>query len=175
VNGHFVGGLIIPGLQGLLARFETGITQLPGLSQFPQSVWPPLIVHYTFDLMVLGGFLAGGFLLMWIIGLFLRKRPFESRMFLLLQIIAGIGSLIVYELGWVTDELGRQPWIIYNVLSVSQSANNTSSLFIPGLFIIAFYIVLVPTTFYFFTRVFHSKLEHERPEAPAVTEGSVNL
>jgi cytochrome bd ubiquinol oxidase subunit I len=175
VNGKFAGGLIIPGLQALLAKFETGITQLPGLSQYAQSDWPPLIVHDTFDLMVLGGFLAGGFLLMWIIGLFIGKKPFESRMFLLLQIIAGIGSLIVYELGWVTDELGRQPWIVYNVLTVSDSANNTSSLFIPGLFIIAFYIVLVPTTFYFYTRVFHSKLEHEQPEAPAITEGGVNI
>lgn len=174
-NGHFTGGIIIPGLQGLLARFETGITQLPGLSQYPMSDWPPLEVHFTFDLMVLGGFLAGGFLLMWLIGVFLGKRPFESRMFLLLQIIAGIGSLIVYELGWITDELGRQPWIVYNVLTVSRSANNAGSLFIPGLFIIAFYVILVPTTFYFFTRVFHSKLEHERLEAPAVTEGGVNL
>jgi cytochrome bd ubiquinol oxidase subunit I len=175
VNGHFVGGLLIPGLQGFLASSEVGISHLPGISQFPQSDLPPLIIHYTFDLMVLGGFLAGGFLLMWILGLLLKKTPFEHRFFLLLQIIAGLGSLIVYELGWVTDELGRQPWIVYNVMKVSAAANTSSSLFLPGLFIIAFYIVLVPTTFYFFTRVFHSKLEHERPEEPPVTGGGVNI
>jgi cytochrome bd ubiquinol oxidase subunit I len=174
-NGKFVGGLIIPRLQALLASSETGIAQLPGMSQFAQSDWPPLIVHYTFDLMVLGAFLAGGFLLMWILGVILRKTPFENRFFLLLQVIAGLGSLVVYELGWVTDELGRQPWIIYNVLPVSSAANNSSSMFIPGLLIIAFYIVLVPTTFYFFTRVFHTKLEHEKPQSAPVTGGGVNI
>lgn len=175
VNGQFVGGLIIPGLQGLLASFETSVTQLPGISQFPQSDLPPLIIHYTFDLMVMGAFLAGGFLLMWILGIVLKKTPFENRLFLSLQIIAGLGSLVVYELGWVSDELGRQPWIVYKVMTVSSAANTNTSLFVPGLFIIAFYIILVPTTFYFFTRVFHSKLEHEEPEEVALTGGGVNI
>jgi cytochrome d ubiquinol oxidase subunit I len=75
----------------------------------------------------------------------------------------------------MSDELGRQPWIIYNVLSVSNAANNTSAMFIPGILIIVFYLVLLPTTFYFFTRVFHSKLEHEKPEDAKVMAGGVNL
>ena len=174
-NGHFVGGLMIPGLQGFLASFETGVSQLPGISQFPQANWPPLMIHYTFDLMVLGAFLAGGFLLMWILGLLLKKTPFENRMFLFLQVIAGLGSLVVYELGWVSDELGRQPWIVYNVMRVSSAANNSTALLIPGILIIVFYIVLVPTTFYFFTRVFHSKLEHEESEEVRLTGGGVNI
>lgn len=175
VNGQYVGGITIPGVQGFLASFETGITTLPGMSQFPVADWPPTIIHTTFDLMVLGAFLAAGFLLIWVIGLIIKKRPFESKTFLVMQIIAGIGALIVYELGWISDELGRQPWVIYNVLLVSQAANNSPSLFIPGLFIIAFYLILVPTTFYFFTRVFHTKLEHEEPEEVPLTEGGVNL
>jgi len=174
-NGTFSGGFTIPGLQSFLAKSETGQTLLPGLSQYPQSTWPPTIVHITFDLMVLGGFLAGGFLLIWVIGLILKKRPFESRIFLVMQIIAGLGALVVYELGWITDEVGRQPWVIYNVLLVSKAANNSPGLLIPGILIIAFYIVLVPTTFYFFTRVFHTKLEDEEPEEVALTSGGVNL
>ena len=125
--------------------------------------------------MVLGAFLAGGFLLLWILGVFLGKKPFEHRVFLVLQIIAGLGSLVVYELGWVSDELGRQPWVVYNVLLVSKAANDTPSLLVPGILIIAFYVLLLPTTFYFFTRVFHSKLKHEEPEEVAITGGGVNL
>ena len=49
VNGTFVGGIIIPGAQSFLAKLETGITALPGLSQYPASIWPPLLVHTTFD------------------------------------------------------------------------------------------------------------------------------
>ncbi len=174
-NGTWCCGIQIPGVQGFLASFETGVTSLPGLSQYVQSDWPPLIVHTTFDLMVLGGFIAGGFFLMWIIGLFLKKKPFESKLFLLLQVIAGLGSIVVYELGWITDEVGRQPWVVYNVLKVSAAANNSPSLLIPGILIMIFYIFLLPTTFYFFTRVFHSKLEHEKPEEAEVMAGGVNL
>lgn len=175
VNGNWTGGIQIPGVQGLLASLETGVSQLPGMSQFAQSDWPPLIIHTTFDLMVLGAFIAAGFFLLWIIGIFLKKKPFENPTFLVLQVVAGLGSLIVYELGWVSDELGRQPWIVYNVMLVSKAANNSSALLVPGALIIAFYIVLLPTTFYFFTRVFHSTLKHEEPEEVAVTSGGVNL
>ena len=149
--------------------------QLPGMSQYLQSNWPPTIIHTTFDLMVLGAFIAGGFFLLWILGIFLKKKPFENRTFLLLQIIAGLGSLVVYELGWVSDELGRQPWIIYNVLRVSSATNNSPSILIPGILIIVFYIVLIPGTFYFYTRVFHSTLGQEEPEEVAITGGGVNL
>ena len=54
-NGMFSGGISIPGMQSFLADFGSGVKQLPGLSQFPQSIWPPLIVHATFGIMVTGG------------------------------------------------------------------------------------------------------------------------
>ena len=57
-NGVFSGGISVPGMQSFLADFGKGITQLPGLSQFPQSIWPPLIVHTTFDIMVTGGLVS---------------------------------------------------------------------------------------------------------------------
>jgi cytochrome bd ubiquinol oxidase subunit I len=164
-------GFQIPGLQSFLAQFETGISQLPGMSQFAQSTWPPLIIHTTFDLMVLGGFIAAGYFLLYLLGWVLKKKPFESRTLLLLQIPAAIGSLIVYELGWVSDELGRQPWIVYNVMSVTSAANNSTSLVIPGILIIAFYIIVIPATYYFFTRVFNSKHDEEIEKEKLVVGG----
>jgi cytochrome d ubiquinol oxidase subunit I len=149
-------GITIPGLQGLLAQFEVGTSLLPGLSQFPPSTWPPLYVHITFDLMVLGAFLAGGYFLLYIFGWALKKNLFESRMLLLLQIPASIGSYLVYQLGWITDEVGRQPWIVYNVVTVAQAASQNTALLLPGFLIILFYIIVVPATFYFFIRVFNS-------------------
>lgn len=168
-------GITIPGLQGFLASFETGVSQLPGLSQFPQSIWPPLYVHITFDLMVLGGFLAGGYFLLYLIGLMLKRKPFETRWLLYLQIPAAIGSYIVYQLGWISDEVGRQPWIVYNVMMVEQAANTSTSLLIPGILIMAFYFVVVPVTFYFFIRVFNSvKSVEEEEKAPLAAEAGVN-
>ena len=163
-NGTFSGGISVPGMQSLLADFGTGIKQLPGLSQFPQSIWPPLMVHATFGIMVTGGIILGGFLLLYIVPWLLKRKPFESRIMLYLQIAAGFVSLVVYELGWVTAEVGRQPWIVYNVMMVSQAANYSSSFIIPGILIIAFYLILIPSTFYFFARVFYSRKEPERLE-----------
>lgn len=157
-------GIVIPGLQSFLAKSETGIAQLPGLSQFPQSTWPPLYVNTTFDLMVLGGFLAGGYFLLYLLGWLLKKKPFDSKVLLYLQIPAAIGSYLVYQFGWITDEVGRQPWIVYNVVTVAQAANQSTSLILPGILIIVFYLITVPATFYFFIRVFNSSKPEEEKE-----------
>jgi cytochrome bd ubiquinol oxidase subunit I len=172
---HFF-GITIPGLQSLLAKTETGKTLLPGLSSFNPSTWPPLYVNTTFDLMVLGAFLAGGYFLLYILGWVIKKKPFDSKILLYLQIAASIGSYFVYQFGWITDEVGRQPWIVYGVVTVAQAANQSTSLIIPGILIIAFYFVLVPTTFYFFIRVFNSsKSEEETKEIDAKKPSPVAL
>lgn len=154
-------GVTIPGLQSWLAQLELGVTQLPGLSQFPPSTWPPLYVNTTFDLMILGGFLAGGYFLLYLLGWLLKKKPFESKILLYLQIPAAIGAYLVYQFGWITDEVGRQPWIVYNLMTVDQAANQSTALVLPGFLIMAFYLVAIPATFYFFVRVFNSSKRAE--------------
>jgi cytochrome d ubiquinol oxidase subunit I len=155
-NGAWSGGISIPGAQSLLAKLEAGITTLPGLSSYPQQDWPPLWVHTTFDTMVTGGVVIALFMLLglaeWVLW---KKRPYEGRRMLYLQIVLGVVSLVVYELGWVTDEVGRFPYIVYNVLTVNEAANTSTSLFVPGLLIVVFYLVLVPVTFHFYSRVFN--------------------
>jgi len=169
-------GLVFPGLQSFLAKLETGVAQLPGLSQFPQTLWPPLYVHTTFELMVFGGFMAGGYFLLYVIGWALKKKPFESMRLVTLQIPAAIGAYIVYQLGWVTDEVGRQPWIVYNVVSVAEAANQNTALLLPGALIVAFYFIVVPATFYFFIRVFNSAKQEEGSagQEPRRVAGDVN-
>ena len=152
-GGAIVGGLQIPGLQGILTHH----VNLPGLSQYPVSQWPPLLVHTTFDLMVLFGALVGLFLVvfagLWALG----RRPFENP-----YLAYGVGffsllTVLMMELGWATDEIGRQPWIVYNVMTVSSAANYSDALLVPGLLIVAFYFFLVPFTFYFMARVFNGR------------------
>lgn len=154
VGGAYVGGISVPGMQSLLARFETGLTNLPGLSQFPASTWPPLLVTTTFNLMTVGGLVLGLFLLVYFVSLIRRRRPYESRRMLYLWIPAAILGMLVYQLGWATDEVGRQPWIVYNIMTVAQAANTSDALLIPGIVIVLFYLVIVPATFYFYSRVY---------------------
>jgi cytochrome d ubiquinol oxidase subunit I len=161
-------------MQSFLAQLETGTTQLPGLSQFPSSAWPPLVVYYLFFTMVVGGLLLAAFSLVYVLGWIFKKRPFESRPMSYTLMIMGLLAFLIYEIGWVIDEVGRQPWIVYNVMTVSQGANYTSSLFVPGILIIIFYVFLVPATFYFFARVFNAKPVKEELEEDWTVNGGVN-
>lgn len=163
-NGNVVGGYQIPGLQSLIAKLETGKAALPGLSQYPSNLWPPLIVHSLFDVMVVGGLILGLFLFIIFLMFVLKKDILRHRGILYLQILAGILTFSVYEIGWTSDEIGRQPWIIYNAQTVSQASNYSSGLLIPGYLIIAFYFILIPVTFYFFARTFN--LKQEKSEEP---------
>ncbi len=170
INGHVIGAIQIPGLQALLAKVETGITKLPGLSSYPSSIWPPLWTHDTFDLMVTGGLLLGLFLFVLFLFFAFRRDYVKNSAMLYLQVIFGFIAFLVYEIGWVTDEVGRQPWIIYNRMTVSQAANYSPSLLIPGYLIIAFYIIVIPATFYFFARIFNSTPQQGRT-GPVPQEG----
>jgi len=160
VNGSYVGGITIPGMQALLADFETGLTMLPGLSQFPSSTWPPLLVATTFNVMTVGGLVLGLFLFAFVIGFLRHKKPYESRRLLILWIPAAVLAMLVYQLGWATDEVGRQPWIVYNVMTVAQAANTSEGLLIPGIIVVLFYLAVVPATFYLFARVFQGSRPH---------------
>jgi cytochrome d ubiquinol oxidase subunit I len=150
----FVGGIVIPGAQSLLAKLETGIATLPGLSQYPASIWPPLLVHTTFDMMLVGGMALGAFFFLYFVALLLKRRPYESKFFLYLQIPAAVVAVLVYLVGWATDEIGRQPWIVYNVMAVETAANLSTSLFVPGILMMLFYILILPASFYFYARIF---------------------
>jgi cytochrome bd ubiquinol oxidase subunit I len=161
VGTSYVGGFSIPGMQSLLAQFETGITTLPGLSQFPAADWPPLFVNTTFDAMALGGVILGVFFLLYFVSFIRKKRPYESRRLAILWIPAAVLAMLVYQLGWATDEVGRQPWIVYNVMTVAQAANTSEALLLPGIMVVAFYLLVVPATFYFYARVFRGSKVHQ--------------
>ena len=163
-NGSLVGGIQIPGLQGILSNHA----MMPGLSQFPSSEWPPLYVHTTFDIMALLGGLLGLFVFAYVLTWLLGRRPFERRLAAYGLGLFAIVMTVVMELGWMTDEVGRQPWIVYNVLRVDAAANTSPDLLVPGLIIVAFYLILVPVTFYLMIRVFNGRpleLDLQGPKA----------
>ena len=105
----------IPGLLSLLA-FGDLDAEVKGLKEFPRDEWPPLaLTFYPFHLMVgMGLYLiflgALGLLLLW------RKRLIENKLFMKLAVISIPIPFIANELGWITAEVGRQPWAVYHIL-----------------------------------------------------------
>ncbi|MEM0201745.1 MAG: cytochrome ubiquinol oxidase subunit I, partial [Candidatus Micrarchaeaceae archaeon] len=110
-----------------------------------------------FDLMVLVGFGLGFFCLVILILAFLKKKVFENRIALWLYAVFSAFVLILLESGWVVDEVGRQPWIVYNVMTVQQAANQSASIIPLAIGIIIVYIVILPATIYALKKIFDGR------------------
>jgi cytochrome bd ubiquinol oxidase subunit I len=87
-----------------------------GLKEFPREDRPnAAVLFWTFRVMVGIGFLF--FLVMlWAAVLWKKGKLFGNRPFLgTLLAIQPLGFLAT-ELGWITTEMGRQPWLVYNLM-----------------------------------------------------------
>ena len=82
-------------------------------------------VHRT----IVGIFGAMLMILCGVIGLWLRRggRLYEARGFQRLMLLMGPSGLIAILAGWVTTEVGRQPWVIYGLLRTSDAVSNHSA------------------------------------------------
>jgi cytochrome d ubiquinol oxidase subunit I len=111
------------------------------------------IVHLAFDTMVGIGFalLALGAWLAWS---WWRHRDLPaSRWFLRAVAASGVGAVVAMESGWITTEVGRQPWIVYHVLRVVNAVNPAPGL-ASGIWpVIAVYAVLTVATVYVLRRL----------------------
>jgi cytochrome d ubiquinol oxidase subunit I len=129
LGGYYSGGVLhgalkIPDGLSLLAKLNPHAT-IQGLDATPATNRPPLItlIHLTFDLMVTIGFglLALGAWLAWT--WWRRHRTPKTVWFLWAVATSGIAAMLAMELGWITTEVGRQPWIVYHVLRVASAVN----------------------------------------------------
>jgi cytochrome bd ubiquinol oxidase subunit I len=99
--------------------------EVKGLKEWPKEDRPPVtLVFWAFRLMVGLGFL---FPLLTIIGWFKRNSLESSPGFLNVMLYAIPLPYIASELGWIVTEMGRQPWIVYNVLRTSESVSNIAT------------------------------------------------
>jgi cytochrome d ubiquinol oxidase subunit I len=114
----------LPGLLSLLA-FGNMNAEVKGLKDFPKSDWPPLtLTFYPFHLMVALGVY---FILLTAYGVFFlwKKKLWEQSLFLKLALWSIPLPFIANELGWITTEVGRQPWIVYHLLKTQDAVSPT--------------------------------------------------
>ncbi len=114
----------IPGLLSLLA-YNNPHAVVKGLKDFPKDERPPVaITFWAFRLMVGLGML---FVLLTLVGWFLRNRLLESPWYLRVMLWAIPLPYLALELGWMVAEVGRQPWIVYGLMKTSQAVSPISS------------------------------------------------
>src|SRR5215475_977445 len=102
--------------------------RIPGLKEFPAADRPnSTIVFWTFRLMAGLGMLMLA-LGVWSALLRWRGKLFESRAFLRFALLMGPSGLVALLAGWLTTEIGRQPWVVYGVMRTADAVSNNSAL-----------------------------------------------
>jgi cytochrome d ubiquinol oxidase subunit I len=116
--------LEIPGLLSWMALGDANAV-IRGIDEFPPDDIPPLWMTFvSFHNMVILGLIfiaiAGwGVLQLW------RRRLFDDRRYLKLLVLAVPLPVLATQFGWVTAEVGRQPWIVYHLLRTADAHSAT--------------------------------------------------
>jgi cytochrome bd ubiquinol oxidase subunit I len=111
----------LPGLGSLILKHDLG-APVAGLDTVPDTEQPPVaIVFWSFRAMV------GLGILMLMLGLWslwerLRGRLFENRLLLWSAVVMSPAGLAAIVAGWITTEVGRQPYTVYGLLRTGESA-----------------------------------------------------
>jgi cytochrome d ubiquinol oxidase subunit I len=142
VDGELRYAIHIPNALSLLAHWDPHAAVI-GLNTAPPDARPPVTpVHLAFQVMVGFGtaFIA---LAAWYAFIRWRRRDLaQARWFLTAASAAGVGAVLALEAGWVTTEVGRQPWIVWGHMRVTEAVNPEPGLAVGLIAVIAVYTVL---------------------------------
>jgi cytochrome d ubiquinol oxidase subunit I len=128
LDGHVRFGIEIPDALSFLAFHHTNAV-VQGLESVPPDDRPPVnVVRFAFQTMVgIGTAMLG--LGLWLLLAWRRRRDLpRSRWFYRLAIVAGPASVVALESGWITTEVGRQPWIVYGFMRTRDAVSTASGL-----------------------------------------------
>jgi cytochrome d ubiquinol oxidase subunit I len=127
-TGEISWGIPIPGGASLLSGFSTD-TVIDGLAEVPEEDRPPAnVVHLAFDAMVFSGtaLLA---LAAWYGFVWWRKRDLpRTRWFLRAVSVSGLVAVLALESGWIVTEVGRQPWVVHEILRTEDAVTSSGGL-----------------------------------------------
>ena len=129
----------IPKLSSLILKHDLN-APLDGLDTIPREDQPPVaIVFWSFRVMVMLGFAMLGIGL-WSLVARVRGRLFEWSMLHRAAVVMAPSGLIAVLAGWITTEVGRQPFTVYGFLRTADSAAPLDAAAV-GASLVAFIIV----------------------------------
>jgi cytochrome d ubiquinol oxidase subunit I len=161
-------GIEVPRLLSVLSAHDPN-ARVTGLDSVPPGDRPPVnVVRFAFQTMVSIGtglaLLGAVFFLTW----FRRRRLPRSRWFYRAVIAAGPLSLVALISGWITTEVGRQPWIVYQVMRTEQAVTASDGLEVGFAALVAVYLALGAAVAWLLRRLASRPPETEVAEAVAV-------
>jgi cytochrome bd ubiquinol oxidase subunit I len=165
-------GIAIPGGLSFLVHSDF-VTPVPGLDRVPREDWPRVeYVFQTYHLMVALGML---FIATTLLASFLhwRGRLFDQRWLLWVFVFLVLGAHVANQAGWVSAEMGRQPWIVYGVLRTSDAVSKSIT---GGMVLgsIVMFALIYAALFAVYVYVLNAKIQHgpdDVDEMPGETSG----
>jgi cytochrome d ubiquinol oxidase subunit I len=153
------GGIEIPDLLSLLAFHDPNAT-VTGLDSVPPDDRPPTdVVKLSFRLMVFIGTalaaLGAWFLYVW----WRRGRLPSSPWFHRALVVSGPLALVALISGWITTEVGRQPWVVYEVMRTESAVTGASGVPVGFAALGLVYLGLAAVTFVMLRRLSRQPLE----------------
>ncbi|WP_196895147.1 cytochrome ubiquinol oxidase subunit I [Aureivirga marina] len=117
----------VPGILSFLT-YKNFETEVKGLNEYDKKLWPTNVpgLYYAYHIMVGLGTIF--ILIMFLSFLNLWKKKLPNRKWLLWILILSMPfPYIANTAGWYTAELGRQPWLVYNLLETQHGTSPTVS------------------------------------------------
>jgi cytochrome d ubiquinol oxidase subunit I len=153
-----------------LLAFHEPNAEVQGLDSVPVEDRPGPIntVRYAFHAMVgIGTLLA--LLTAWYVWFWARKRSLpESKWFFRLVASSGVLSLIALQAGWIVTEVGRQPWIVYDVMRVENAVTDAPGIFWMLIGGIVVYLALIAVAIWLLRRL-AAEPEHLKTDQEATS------
>jgi cytochrome d ubiquinol oxidase subunit I len=163
-------GIEVPKLLSLLAHHDPNARTI-GLDAVPPQDRPPVnVVRFAFQTMVSIGtalaLLGVVFFLTW----FRKRRLPRTPWFYRAVMAAGPLSLVALIAGWITTEVGRQPWIVYRVMRTEQAVTSAGGLEAGYIFLVAVYLALGAAVVWLLRRLASKPPSTEVAEPAAVAD-----
>jgi cytochrome d ubiquinol oxidase subunit I len=152
--------------------YGTRTAEVRGLNEFPRDQWPTNIplLYYSYHIMAGLGTI---FVAVMLVAAFLlwRNKLFQSRWMLWILLLSLPFPYIANTAGWMTAEVGRQPWLVYGLMRTTEGYSkyvNAGN----GLFTLLGFMGLYSLLAILFLFLFHREIAH----GPAPNTGSnVNI
>jgi len=167
----------IPKLSSLILKHDLN-ADLPGLDTIPDEDEPPVtLIFFTFRIMVGLGFAMLG-LGIWAAVARWRGTLYDAPMLHRFSVLMGPMGFVAVLAGWITTEVGRQPFTVYGMLRTSDSLSPVSAPAVAAslvAFIVVYFFVFGAGTYYLL-RMMNAPVKkisekRLRDEAPTRTAG----
>jgi cytochrome d ubiquinol oxidase subunit I len=127
-----------------------------GLDGTPPQDRPPVnVTHLSYDTMVgLGSALLA--LAAWFAFAWWRARDIPQTPWFLRAVAAsGAAAVVALEAGWVTTEVGRQPWVVYGLMRTQDAVSPADGLAVGFYVVLTVYVILTAMTYWVLRRLTH--------------------